>query len=156
LAYGTLVGMVREGKFLSHDTDVDVIMMENDVDGLVDVLKDSGLRIERIIHNNFGDVLVSSSLPKIDAHLDACIYLKEKDFYRFPFVYPLSDRYDVSISHMRTEKATFLGKEYQVPIDREQVIEKWYGKDWRIPRITPPQRAHLREKFIQKNDEKKE
>jgi hypothetical protein len=114
---GTLLGCVREGKILSHDTDVDVTIHLSMWDKLLTTVNfpKYGLTVKRK-YSGFPDYsggnLISVYLTK-DGAENYC------DIYANP-AFPL------------LENATMNGKEYPVPKDAGLYLTQLYG-NWRIP-----------------------
>jgi len=136
LAYGTLLGAVREGDFLSHDDDIDMLIptnassrdeVEQVLSGLSDQLGPRGWKVSRSnSYTNFHMVELSTGL-----HVD---------------VFPMQVNGAKTLLHMERMRLrevetslmlpprplTFLGEEFLAPADPEGFLAERYG-DWRTP-----------------------
>jgi len=126
LAYGTLLGAVREGDFIAHDSDVDVGMYATDKEKflpLLFTLKDAGLELVR-----FDEKLIS--LMKDGEYID--IYFFEKKL--FPKLgwhcngLYMPTKYLESLSQL-----TFHGHNFAIPTFHLGLLVFLYGKNWRTP-----------------------
>ena len=132
LAFGTLLGEIREGDFIQGDEDVDIIV--KDEQALYDNLPyfwDHGLFVNRI----FKTELYSFHTEGRKGHLDMYIL---RLVGRWPY-----NRWCVSIrGHYppkrffeRVDKGNYSirGISYPYPEMPESLLAWWYGKTWRIP-----------------------
>jgi hypothetical protein len=133
LSYGALLGLVREGKFLDHDNDIDVMIGENTAsDDVRDALQAAGATlITRIF---YGDTVTNENYWFRDLYFDLYYGFDHRtklvDYSRFggcAFLLP----------HERQETEYFEanGFRLRVPIDCEAYLERLYGPDWRTPDI---------------------
>ena len=143
LAFGTLLGAVREHDFISHDEDIDLIMFKKDMPkflSLLFILRKNGFEVVRYEPRGFLSIMRKGE------------YI---DFYFFDdypknkaLCYCCRDMY----SKKRFEDTTeieFLGDKFQVPRDYEKYLEFYYGSNWRTPipyinyKMTAIQKAKL-------------
>lgn len=143
---GTLLGAIREGDFIEHDTDIDlgVFMDEWTIDKLGDFLKDM-MRAGFILYHSFG---------KFGEHFELAWYRDgiKVDFF---FYYKVGDkiRFNAFLNGGRTLPDDILTYEYdaqyfikdllweekfngfkvRTPRFPKQILEQKYGKDWETP-----------------------
>lgn len=123
LIYGTLLGAVREGDFISYDEDVDVFMLDTDREELLGLLfqfRDNGFEVAR--YDN--DLL---SLIRGDDYID--IYFFKKKMFgwhcngdRLPFKF-----------FRKFERLKFLGDSYFTLNNPLMFLEYAYGVNWKTP-----------------------
>jgi len=128
LAFGTLLGMVREGSFLSGDRDLDlgVFAAEASPEGVAERLDGAGFRIEEggvraaqvVAHHPVG---VKVDLPFF--HADAAHLLTWAE-YR-------GHRVERRRTPFALKRATILEREVWVPDPVETFLSENYG-DWRV------------------------
>ncbi len=134
LAFGTLLGAVREGSFIKGDADVDIII--SDEDRLYDSLPylyENGLFINRIYRGELytfhtegrhghidlyvmRDVVSPRLLRK--SHVRICNHLQPKRFFS---------------NIVNDGRFKLCGESYPYPADPENLLVHWYGRNWRIP-----------------------
>ena len=127
LAYGSLLGAVREKDFISHDEDIDLMMAKEDMPkflSILFVLRDAGFEVVRYERRGFLSIMRKGE------------YI---DFYFF-HEYEADNRLikccmDVCPKSFLTEKTTipFQGAEFEVSKDFEKYLEFNYGKNWMQP-----------------------
>ncbi len=138
IIYGTLLGSVREGGFISHDADFDAAFISEHTTGpeaaeeLIDIalaLLDAGLEVDmrqRVLHvhdpedRNF----------RIDLfHL----YFDPDGRLRFPWGVAGSGDYTTA-DFAGTELVDFPGGKVLRPRNPEKLVAHIYGDDWRLPK----------------------
>ena len=137
LAYGSMLGAVREGGFIGHDLDFDSAYVSKHTDGadaaseLRDIallLIDRGYDVDGLgthLHvHPLGD-----PATKIDVFHH---YFDASGRMRFPFGYA-GETVIGAPDWKGTQEIDFLGSRVLVPTNAEQVVEHLYGSDWRVP-----------------------
>lgn len=129
LAFGTLLGAVRDHTIIPKDEDVDVFVEDEDkLYNSLPYLYNQGLKICRIhkgvlysfrLNNrSYIDVYIKRELPKSIWRIYCdCLYGKAVPKW---YIY----KYD---------KIEFLGDTYLCPHKPERILAFWYGKNWRTP-----------------------
>lgn len=127
LAYGTVLGAIREHDFITHDEDIDLIVLMKDRDrfyNLLYVLRDNGFEVIR--HENRGflsimrngeytDFYFFKDYPEHPGYMLCCQDLYYKDDLENP------------------ELIDFLGTKFCVPRYPEKYLRYNYGENWRTP-----------------------
>ena len=137
LAFGTLLGHVRDGGFIPHDTDLDVGLLDSQADRrgeLIKPMQRRGYRIRRCLHHYVSFVRSGWHFPSIDVYVlrtrGKAVVAKEFDHTNrkyHTFTYP-----SVVFSHF--EKARFGGTlDVSIPRNPEHYLDVVYG-DWSTPR----------------------
>lgn len=129
LAYGTLLGAIRDHGLIKGDTDVDVYVdSEEKLRQSLPFLQENGLRLCRIYENalysfrlndrSFIDVYIHRNVPD-------GIWGKWYDIIEFEVI---------PKSYLR-EVVTydFLGGTYLIPKEYIKLLRHWYGNTWRTP-----------------------
>ncbi len=126
LVSGTLLGYMRNGNFLPHDTDLDVGIFDGfSVDTLRSALYSTGCftimakrspHCMRIRHFN-------------GTAIDIFTHYREQDDY-----WHAAPKTSWHNSPFALKKVEFLGFETYIPDPPEKYLEENYGKDWRIPK----------------------
>ena len=137
LAYGTLLGAVREGRLLGHDSDADLGYVSR-YDAPVDVMRESFRLQARLAEGGYQTQRYSGAAFKVKvAEADGSIrgldvfggFLRDGMLYlmgeiRTPFreewVFPLG-------------RALLEGRSFPVPADPDRLLAATYGKQWRTP-----------------------
>ena len=145
IAYGNLLGLVREGHFLAHDNDLDYAISVNEGSPWEDLEK-------RLVANGFTKCrqflidgkVHEQSYCRDELTVDFFGYLDGEEYSRwYGFCrrdgYIYDDRYDMHIleTHFSPIKSVkqleFNGVMVTVPADPERFLEDAYGPGWRVP-----------------------
>ena len=127
LFYGTLLGAIREQDFISHDEDIDIAMPITDLEhfkSLLFVLRENGFEVARFERRGLMSIIRNGE------------YI---DIYFFT-PYAEDNRLSTCICELcevkyinNTTQMEFQGEMYTVPQDSEELLNFFYGKDWRTP-----------------------
>ena len=128
--FGTLLGLVREGDIIPHDEDIDLGFFKRDEKKVIEALDDlHGKHGFEVIRNQFKTIY---TVYKRDVFIDLYLYERTKTeqinqghrhFYNmleeeaFPF-----------------KKINYRNREFNCIAKPEAWLERFYGKDWTIPK----------------------
>ena len=135
LAYGTLLGIYRDGELLPHDKDLDVgLSWDCDREGLIRVLKQSGRYwIDPKSSNpntyqfNFGVIELRKGIS-IDF-----FFFKPADSYLLSGFHHLPEPLLWQFKHFEWGEIKYKDRVLGAPSDPEQYLVDIYGPQWRIP-----------------------
>lgn len=140
IAFGTLLGIIRQQDLISYDTDVDFIIREQDSEYLIDALLTlpEGYKLLRIIPTkDVGDLLIS--IGNDTCYADIYIYVNkhnDSDEY-FPM---FAGDFNIKKSDFDNPcSIQFLNKSFLTLNNYEKYLQQWY-KDWKIPIKSDPRR----------------
>jgi len=129
LAYGTLLGAIREHDFIGHDNDMDTLIWGEHMQKALDLaptLEKYGIKLECYVL----PWILTYSYKGVTCDIDMI----------YDAVKPLDKRYCLIESQYiqrnffeHTKKIEFQGMMHSVPADTEKLLEYHYGKKWRIP-----------------------
>lgn len=142
---GTLLGIIRDGKLIRHDLDIDIAVHAANVDSINEIQK-------KLIQNNcihkyrysidtIGIVEDSYFLNGIKFDINYYSYLDEKSicylFYQEQDKKYEDNKFDVvRLSCSKIEEITkiaFMNFYINVPKNSEKYLSERYGQNWRIP-----------------------
>lgn len=138
-AYGTLLGIIRDGKLLSRDMDLDmVVFLENDekISEFRKFLKKNGFkRLHSFYIDNVGinqDAFIFQNVM-VDIN-----YAKPAGnrYYNYNFYDLPEEKNKVLIfpfTYSGSEKYTFESISINIPKNPDIYLEETYGKEWKIP-----------------------
>ena len=124
LAYGTLLGAIRENGFISHDEDTDVIILDEDRQRFIDILFE--LRQHGFEVGRYEDDLLS--IIKNGEYIDIYIFKHSKLGYRTMCGEMIKEHYLIN-----TIKYELFDVEFDIPEKYIGYLEYYYGKNWRTP-----------------------
>ena len=127
LMHGTLLGAIREKNFIKHDIDVDTCTMnEEALIEIIPELTNNGLKLCRY-QPHFIYTFIRGNVY-IDVYIVNKLQGLIKPFYVKYLDYIIPRKY-----FRNTKKILFLGETYNIPNHPIQMLEFWYGKEWRKP-----------------------
>lgn len=131
LVDGTLLGAIREGDFIGHDTDVDLGVWRRDWSPkIIPAMLAAGFRH----HRTFGtpDRGLEYSLKRGNVKLDLFFYYEDGDV-----VYHAAwkDGHPIRYPYPRftLKRLVFKGRKFWAPSDPVAFLETKYGPAWRTP-----------------------
>lgn len=127
---GTLLGLVRDGELIAHDSDVDLGSLWSERylirDALIK-LRSSGFEIIRVSQKTTG-----VSIMRDDEYVDISLYKIEWGFFHryLTSAWGAIDPVRLSLPLIQLQIG---GHNFSVPKRYEQLLRFWFGDSWRIP-----------------------
>lgn len=131
LAYGTLLGAVRDKDFIKGDKDLDTYIKDEEAFFmLLPVLREEGVHLIRYINS------VEFSFRDMDhpgVYLDVFVMRKSISLWG-AYCYALGDGCYVPKKFLnKDDEIVFLGHAFKVPQDPVRLLKFWYGSTWNTP-----------------------
>lgn len=141
---GTLLGIIREGKLIDFDADIDIGIILRNPQIILDVRKamvsNGAIYTRKYIVDNIGETINSFKYKGID--IDICYYFEtSQDLIGYLFYDP-ENKYETDILHVvrtkcsliqQIDKFEFNNYHINVPQMKEKYLSERYGKNWMIP-----------------------
>lgn len=138
LDFGTLLGIYRDGKLISHDTDIDIAMFLSDYsEDVITTLEKHGFTYERKLVVDDGKYALEQAFSFLNVKMDIFYYTRKGDKC-ISHLFPLNDKKEYVVRELYTtytgfRKIEFLNEEFDIPKDTELRLVETYGKDYKIP-----------------------
>ena len=147
LAFGTLLGMIREGGFIAHDDDMDLLVNAKDMkdaEKVVEMMLESGFKFKHVLVAS-GKIMFYT-FEKYGVSVDFwCFYRLDDNsgFYFYLSYTNLNVNYEQAnqCSWYRIKQPNIsLGKQiekggaqFMIPDNAIEMLEAFYGKSWKTP-----------------------
>lgn len=129
LAYGTLLGAVRDHNLIDGDEDVDVFIDdEKRLRDSLPQLYESGFLPCRI-----DEGVLYSFKYNTDAYIDVYILKDTPPGLWYKWCKRMGNYYFPKRCFSKFDKIVFLDEEYLIPHRPDRLFKIWYGKTWRTP-----------------------
>ena len=134
IAYGTLLGIVRENSCIDYDDDVDIVCSKNEVGKIQQILKDNNIVIDSNWNTeHFFRTMKTNEYGPVDFYVASVN--NDGDFY---------DEWEKVIWSQCFKQDDINSKTFiqfnwdnvklNLPYDYEKKLENRYGTDWKIPK----------------------
>lgn len=139
LATGTALGIYRENKFITNDTDLDVDIVDENIsektlNKLIEKFTELGFTLGRkvIYQKKYQQIIFYT---KDEIIFDMCIWRKSGNYY-YNYLPELGKklRKHPCIFYNQLSTIEFNNNKYNVPIDIENWLALQYGSDWKTPK----------------------
>ena len=125
LAYGTLLGAIREHDFIEHDEDIDLTLLDEDKQNLFDALpKLSKVGFQVARYDRRGLMSIIRNGEYIDLYIFK--HLDNETRYCSGIIIPEE-------LIIETVDYNFKGRVFKIPKRYEEYLKYEYGDNWRIP-----------------------
>lgn len=139
LAFGTLLGAVRDGDFIAHDHDTDMEVPVEDFDPrIIRDLVEKGFRLMRSYGYPSDGMELTLGRGGVQNDL-FFVYPRDNQTYVSAYRYDLANNcgtaewYDYESPALDYDWLTFKGHRFRAPADPESILAHQYGASWRVP-----------------------
>jgi tetratricopeptide (TPR) repeat protein len=132
---GTLLGIIREGDFIAHDTDMDFAIKLEDYSSLL-ITELVGNRFQ--FEGSFGKLEKGYELRFIKRNIQIDIFFfYDNPNYNCTYYYDNYGKlYEVRYKKFELKEFMFKNIKIQIPNNPEEFLRQQYGDDWRTPKKT--------------------
>jgi phosphorylcholine metabolism protein LicD len=134
LAYGSLLGIYRDGKFIKHDSDLDLFLLTSyrTIDNVkLEIIRSKMSDLTKLskksilIINEHNKLKFKLSGIEVDLHI--CSKLRNREY--FAFKHKIIIKVNENIAN----------DELIFPSNTEEILLQLYGEEWRVPDTIPYQ-----------------
>lgn len=134
LHYGTLLGAVRGGDFITHDKDIDVGLTAPNPERWSAAIREVEAAGFQIVHwTNRKDLV---RVRKHGVLVDVCVFVRRRGFLRGYYTCSTHVVRSKYLSSLETCKIG--GSDFSVPRNSSGLLADLYGHEWRIPKVGVP------------------
>jgi phosphorylcholine metabolism protein LicD len=132
IAYGTLLGIVREKSCINNDDDVDIVCAEIEVDKILQILEENNIEME-INTRTFFRIKRTNEYGPVDFYVASVN--EDGDFYdkwekvKWSGCFNKDTINSKTLLQLKWEDITL-----NLPYNYENKLENRYGKDWKTPK----------------------
>lgn len=139
LACGTVLGAIREKKFIEHDDDIDLGIFVDDYNKEIEhqILKKFKL------NHRLGDIKTGYEIsfvhPETHISIDIFLHYRDKNYFWCPSFFNMCDKAKNKMCRWKynfnsLKPINFLGRIFNIPDPVDQYLVDAYGPDWQTPR----------------------
>lgn len=132
---GTILGIVRDDRFISHDNDIDVaVACEVDLDQVISAFADKGYTVGRkVFYRGRIQQLIFYSAQHVI--FDICFWRPAADGYCYHYVPEVpKGRRQPDVYFKAPEYIGFRGRQYPTHPQIRDWLREHYGDDWQVPK----------------------
>ena len=128
--WGTLLGIIRNGDFIDHDDDIDLMMLHEDENKLYDALMELKERGVFLCRQHKGQIYSVVSSEGIICDID----VMKKACFPYSLGYcVILEKYRPKRLFGKYKKIDFKGLKINVPENSDEFLTYFYGESWQIP-----------------------
>lgn len=128
--WGTLLGIIRNGDFIDHDDDVDLLMLHEDEKKLYEALVELKERGIFLCKQYKGQIYTVVSSEGIICDIDVL----RKAFFPYSLAYcVVLEKFRPKRLFGKYKKIDFKGLKISVPENSDEFLTYFYGESWRVP-----------------------
>ena len=139
LACGTALGAVREGKFIEHDTDIDLGIFASDFNPDIEEEILKKFKLKHRLGNLEKGYELSFIHPDTKISIDIFLHYRESNYLWCPSFFSICDQTKDKMCRWKYTPFTlkpikFISNLFNVPSPADIYLTESYGSDWRTPK----------------------
>jgi len=140
LTCGTLLGFVRENKFIEHDEDIDFGIFSDDLKvNIDDILSNGVFSLKHKLGKPELGYELSFTHKELQISIDLFVYYKTPEYYWNATYFDLCNQTPNKMCRWKytpfeLQQISFLGRDFLIPANEDLFLTESYGKDWMTPK----------------------